>query len=202
MAHRSFRQEPARGNGLRSSFGVITVLELAAGALSAIGCVMVLLRHDSTIAFYGYSCSRRSRCSRSFSASGWRKNIPAPRRSFLISWSSSRGSIWPGGTDSRFARAASAMLSDGSRFRSITPANCIATRRMARRSANSRPMRPLDNQGKGEAFSPTDLVATALGTCIATTMAIVAERHEVDLKGMTVQVREGNGERSRGGSVA
>lgn len=32
---------------------VITLLELAAGALSAIGCVMVLLRHDSTIAFYG-----------------------------------------------------------------------------------------------------------------------------------------------------
>lgn len=47
---------------------------------------------------------------------------------------------------------------------------------------------PTDNQGKGEAFSPTDLVATALGTCIATTMAIVAERHAVELKGMTVQV--------------
>jgi uncharacterized OsmC-like protein len=47
---------------------------------------------------------------------------------------------------------------------------------------------PLDNQGKGEAFSPTDLVATALGTCIATTMAIVAERQGVELKGMTVQV--------------
>ncbi len=47
---------------------------------------------------------------------------------------------------------------------------------------------PTDNQGKGEAFSPTDLVATALGTCIATTMAIVAERHQIDLKGMTVSV--------------
>jgi putative redox protein len=47
---------------------------------------------------------------------------------------------------------------------------------------------PTDNQGKGEAFSPTDLVATALGTCIATTMAIVAERHQLDLKGMTVRV--------------
>jgi putative redox protein len=47
---------------------------------------------------------------------------------------------------------------------------------------------PTDNQGKGEAFSPTDLVATALGTCIATTMAIVAERHQLDLKGMTVHV--------------
>ncbi len=47
---------------------------------------------------------------------------------------------------------------------------------------------PTDNQGKGESFSPTDLVATALGTCIATTMAIVAERHGVELKGMTVEV--------------
>ena len=33
--------------------GLITLMELAAGALSAIGCVLVLLRHDSTIAFYG-----------------------------------------------------------------------------------------------------------------------------------------------------
>ena len=33
--------------------GVITIMELAAGALSAIGCVTILLRHDSTIAFYG-----------------------------------------------------------------------------------------------------------------------------------------------------
>ncbi|MEO7165977.1 MAG: OsmC family protein [Spartobacteria bacterium] len=49
---------------------------------------------------------------------------------------------------------------------------------------------PADNQGKGEAFSPTDLVATALGTCIATTMAIVAERHQLELKGLTVQVEK------------
>lgn len=33
--------------------GVITIMELAAGALSAIGCVMVFVRHDATIAFYG-----------------------------------------------------------------------------------------------------------------------------------------------------
>lgn len=49
---------------------------------------------------------------------------------------------------------------------------------------------PADNQGKGDAFSPTDLVGTALGTCIATTMAIVAERHGVELKGMTVTVEK------------
>lgn len=33
--------------------GLITLMELAAGALSAIGCVLILVRHDSTIAFYG-----------------------------------------------------------------------------------------------------------------------------------------------------
>ena len=47
---------------------------------------------------------------------------------------------------------------------------------------------PVDNMGKGESFSPTDLVATALGTCMATTMAIVAEREKIELAGMTVEV--------------
>lgn len=42
---------------------------------------------------------------------------------------------------------------------------------------------PTDNQGKGERFSPTDLVATALSTCILTIMGIVAERHNWDLSG-------------------
>ena len=47
---------------------------------------------------------------------------------------------------------------------------------------------PLDNQGKGEAFSPTDLVATALGTCILTTMGIVAARHGWSMEGATASV--------------
>lgn len=44
---------------------------------------------------------------------------------------------------------------------------------------------PLDNHGRGEAFSPTDLVATALGACMMTVMGIVAERHRLDLTGST-----------------
>src|SRR3977135_1107652 len=49
---------------------------------------------------------------------------------------------------------------------------------------------PTDNKGKGEAFSPTDLVATALGTCISTTMGLKAEELGVNLKGMTVEVKK------------
>ena len=47
---------------------------------------------------------------------------------------------------------------------------------------------PVDNRGKGEHFSPTDLVATALGTCIPTIMGIVAEREKIDLTGLRVTV--------------
>lgn len=47
---------------------------------------------------------------------------------------------------------------------------------------------PVDNHGKGESFSPTDLVATALGTCMATVMGIYAQQHEIDLRGMKVSV--------------
>lgn len=47
---------------------------------------------------------------------------------------------------------------------------------------------PVDNEGRGAAFSPTDLVGTALGTCMATTMAIVARRKGIELKGTSVDV--------------
>ena len=46
---------------------------------------------------------------------------------------------------------------------------------------------PVDNHGKGESFSPTDLVATALGACMMTIMGIVAERHGIDLVGMKAE---------------
>ena len=47
---------------------------------------------------------------------------------------------------------------------------------------------PTDNKGKGESFSPTDLVATALGTCMSTILAMAAQEHGLDVKGMTVSV--------------
>lgn len=47
---------------------------------------------------------------------------------------------------------------------------------------------PPDNQGKGEAFSPTDLLAASLGSCIMTVMGIYARRKEIDLRGSTVEV--------------
>ena len=47
---------------------------------------------------------------------------------------------------------------------------------------------PSDNRGKGERFSPTDLVCTALATCMATTMAIKANDMNIELKGLSIAV--------------
>jgi len=47
---------------------------------------------------------------------------------------------------------------------------------------------PVDNHGKGESFSPTDLVATAVANCMMTVMGIAAERHGIELKGTTVTI--------------
>lgn len=49
---------------------------------------------------------------------------------------------------------------------------------------------PKDNQGKGEYFSPTDLLATALGSCILTLMGIAAQKYQVDIKGAQVRVEK------------
>lgn len=49
---------------------------------------------------------------------------------------------------------------------------------------------PTDNKGKGERFSPTDLVCTALGTCMITTMAIRSAEIDIELNGTTVSVQK------------
>ncbi len=49
---------------------------------------------------------------------------------------------------------------------------------------------PVDNCGKGESFSPTDLVATALGTCMLTIIGIVAERHGWEVLGASARVEK------------
>lgn len=48
---------------------------------------------------------------------------------------------------------------------------------------------PKDNQGRGESFSPTDLVATALATCVVTTWAILTrQQHGIELDGIRYEV--------------
>ena len=49
---------------------------------------------------------------------------------------------------------------------------------------------PTDNNGKGEAFSPTDMVANSLATCMITIMAIKARDMDIELKGTTAEVRK------------
>ena len=46
---------------------------------------------------------------------------------------------------------------------------------------------PTDNQGRGEAFSPTDLLATAFGACVLTIMGIAAKTHGFDIDGTEVE---------------
>ena len=49
---------------------------------------------------------------------------------------------------------------------------------------------PKDNQGRGESFSPTDLVATALGSCMLTIMGIMARTLNIDIAGATATVEK------------
>tara|TARA_B000000609_G_scaffold153971_1_gene143068 strand:- start:236 stop:634 length:399 start_codon:yes stop_codon:yes gene_type:complete len=49
---------------------------------------------------------------------------------------------------------------------------------------------PVDNMGKGESFSPTDLLATSMLTCIMTIVAIRADSRQIDVLGMTGSVEK------------
>ena len=49
---------------------------------------------------------------------------------------------------------------------------------------------PIDNNGKGEAFSPTDLVATALASCMITIIAIAAEKNNIDVSNTSAKVKK------------
>lgn len=47
---------------------------------------------------------------------------------------------------------------------------------------------PIDNQGKGEAFSPTDLLSAALGSCMLTIMGIAANTHHIDMDQTRIRI--------------
>jgi putative redox protein len=49
---------------------------------------------------------------------------------------------------------------------------------------------PVDNQGQGASFSPTDLLATSVGACMLTIMGIAAERHDWDLTGAKANLKK------------
>ena len=49
---------------------------------------------------------------------------------------------------------------------------------------------PVDNKGKGEAFSPTDLTASALGSCMLTIIGITAERRDIDISGVRAEIEK------------
>lgn len=49
---------------------------------------------------------------------------------------------------------------------------------------------PIDNQGKGERFSPTDLLATSLGSCMLSIMGIKARDMNIDLRGVTIDIKK------------
>ena len=47
---------------------------------------------------------------------------------------------------------------------------------------------PIDNHGKGESFSPTDLLSASLGSCMLTVMGIAAKTHNIDMDGITMKI--------------
>tara|TARA_B110000196_G_C21122974_1_gene654269 strand:- start:683 stop:1093 length:411 start_codon:yes stop_codon:yes gene_type:complete len=56
---------------------------------------------------------------------------------------------------------------------------------------------PIDNNGKGEAFSPTDLFASSLGACMLTIMGITAETHGLNIEGSTIHIDKAMGTNPR-----
>ena len=56
---------------------------------------------------------------------------------------------------------------------------------------------PVDNEGQGRFFSPTDLVGTAMATCMLTIMGVVARRHDIDLTGTTANIEKHMSEEPR-----
>ena len=84
-----------------------------------------------------------------------------------------------------------ARLGPWSRFESVTRAHLRCTAQHVQSAGEIVTDAPLDNQGRGESFSPTDLVATALGTCMLTIMGIRAQQHGWSLEGATVRVIKG-----------
>jgi putative redox protein len=56
---------------------------------------------------------------------------------------------------------------------------------------------PVDNQGKGEAFSPTDIVSTALASCAVTIMGIAANNHGINIDGTTAEITKHMGSEPR-----
>lgn len=66
--------------------------------------------------------------------------------------------------------------------------NLRATAKHVESGATIQTDAPQENHGKGELFSPTDLLAAALGTCVLTLMGIVAQKYKVDLAGLRATV--------------
>lgn len=64
--------------------------------------------------------------------------------------------------------------------------HCVATH--APSGAEIATDAPVDNHGKGESFSPTDLVGVALGSCMATVMGIYARSKNIELRGLRLEV--------------